>query len=339
MAEKLRWGFLGTGGITKNAASGVRLSETGELVAVGSRTREAADRFGEACGVARRHVGYQGLVEDPEVDAVYIALPNHMHAEWSIKCAEAGKHILCEKPLACNRKEAETIVEAARQNDVFLMEAFMYRTYPHIAKLVELLRQGAVGEIRLIQSTFCFNAGDMTGNIRTKRDMAGGGIMDVGCYTVSAARLVAGAAKGKPFAEPLELKGCAHIPADVGVDMYAAAAARFDGNIVAHLACGMQVSTESGIHVYGSDGAIHLQNPWLPNTPHLRLTVQRGGDIQTVAIDNSLDVYAVEVDTVAEHLEKRQADPPCMSWEDSLGNMGTLDRWRESIGLVFPQDA
>src|SRR3989441_11413524 len=148
----LTWGILGTGGIARTFAEGIAASETGTLIAVGSRAQETADRFAHTYGVARRYTSYEALLADPDVQAVYIALPNHLHATWTIRCAQAGKHILCEKPLTTNYGEAMTVVEEVRRCDVFLMEAFMYRCHPQTARLTQLIDEGVIGEVRLIES-------------------------------------------------------------------------------------------------------------------------------------------------------------------------------------------
>ncbi|MEK7766115.1 MAG: Gfo/Idh/MocA family oxidoreductase, partial [bacterium] len=156
MTGKLKWGILSTGRIAKTFANGLKTSKTGILMAVGSRTQAAAEAFGKEFGITRCHSSYEALLADSEVQAVYIATPHPGHAEWAIKAAEAGKHILCEKPLGLNYPEAMAIVDAAAEHDVFLMEAFMYRCHPQIAKLVELIKANAIGEVRVVQATFSF---------------------------------------------------------------------------------------------------------------------------------------------------------------------------------------
>ena len=223
MADTLHWGIIGAGGIAKNFAKGVAHSRTGRIAAVGSRSKEKADKFAEEfCPSARRHGSYEALLADRDVQAVYIATPHPMHAEWAVKAAEAGKHILCEKPIGINHAEAMAIVEAARHHDVFLMEAFMYRCSPQTAKLVELLRAKTIGEVRVIRASFSFHAGFNPEGRLFRNALAGGGILDVGCYGVSMSRLVAGVATGKDFAEPIDVKGCGHLGA-TGVDEWAAA--------------------------------------------------------------------------------------------------------------------
>jgi predicted dehydrogenase/aryl-alcohol dehydrogenase-like predicted oxidoreductase len=338
---KLGWGILGTGGIAKVLAEAISASETGRLVAVGSRNQESAEGFGEKHGIPNRYGSYEAVLADPEVDAVYISLPNHLHAEWTIRCAEAGKHILCEKPFATNVGEAMAMVEAARAHGVFLLEAFMYRCAPQTARLAELIRAGTIGEVRLIQANFSYNLGPKFDNIRLRGDVAGGGIMDVGCYAMSMARLVAGAARGADFADPIEVKGSAHIGQTSGVDEWAVAAVKFPGDILANLACGAEVASDSTLRIWGSEGSILVPNPWFPGRKAGEsgtIRVQRAGqsEAEEIVVPGGAGLYTVEVDTVAAHIADRQA--PAMRWADSLGNMKALDRWRREIGLVFERE-
>jgi predicted dehydrogenase len=321
---------MGTGKIAHTLAKAVLASQTGTLVAVGSRTQEAADKFGAEYDIPRRHPTYDALVADPDVDAIYISMPNHIHAEWTIKCAAAGKHILCEKPLTVNHAEAVKVIEAVRRHDVFMMEAFMYRCHPQTARLKQLIADKVIGDVRLIQSNFSYNMGPQYENIRMRNDVAGGGIMDVGCYTTSMARLVAGA-------EPEQVVGVAHIGPISRVDEQATASLKFPGGIVANLATGTQVSVDSELRVWGSAGSIRVPNPWFPGESGNKILVHKAGESapQEILVDGGAGLYSIEVDTVARYLNDRQAPPPCMTWEDSLGNMATLDAWRKSVGLVF----
>lgn len=205
--KKLNWGIIGTGAIAKAFAHGLKQSQSGRLAAVGSRTRESADRFGKEHGVPVCHESYEAFLADQTVQAVYISTPHPFHAEWGIKAAEAGKHVLCEKPLALNQWQAQEIFEAARRNGTYLSEAFMYRFHPQTARLVELVSSGMIGEVRMIRASFGFGGGDTIdpqGRLFNNA-LGGGGILDVGCYAVSGARLVAGAAIGKPFDNPVKV--------------------------------------------------------------------------------------------------------------------------------------
>lgn len=329
--EKLRWGIMGTGKIAHTFAKGVLSSKLGVLAAVGSRAQEPADKFGAEYNIPNCHPTYEALVSDPTVDAIYISLPNHLHAEWTIKCAEAGKHILCEKPLTVNHDEAVEVIKAVSKYDVFMMEAFMYRCHPQTWKLKELLDQKVIGDVRLIQSNFSYNMGPKYDNIRLSNPAAGGGIMDVGCYTASMARLVAGD-------EPVEVKGVAHIGEISRVDEQATASLKFPGGIVANLACGTQVSADSELRIWGSEGSIRVPNPWFPGEKGNKIVLTRGGETSEIIVDADSPLYSIEADIVAANIDSREAPYPCMTWMGSLFNMQALDSWRASVGLVFDME-
>ncbi len=345
MASLLQWGILATGSIAGAFAQGLAHSKTGRLAAVGSRSEESARRFGQEFGVPATacHGSYEALLADPGVEAVYISNPHPGHAEWAIRCAEAGKHILCEKPLAMNHGEAAEIVAAARRHGVFLMEAFMYRCHPQTQRIAALIREGAIGAVRGIQATFSFHPGPNPNRRLLDPALGGGGILDVGCYPVSISRLIAGAATGKPFADPLSLQAVGHL-GETGVDEYTAAVATFPGEIIAQLAAGVQVAQENVVRVYGEEGQIFVPVPWAPSRDGgtSRIFLKRNGQAepQEIVFD-TVDVatgylYTIEADHVAAHLDARQS--PAMNWEDSLGNMRTLDAWRAAIGLTYPSE-
>lgn len=341
MVDTLAWGILSTGRIAGTFAKALCHSQTGTLVAVGSRTQGAADRFGDTYQVPHRYGSYEALLADPKVQAVYIATPHPMHAEWAIKAAKAGKHILCEKPLTLNHAEATTVIEAAREHDVFLMEAFMYRCHPQTARLIELIRSKVIGEVRVIQATFSFKADfDETSRICSPK-LGGGGILDVGCYCTSMARLIAGVAAGHDVAEPIEVKGTAHF-CEAGTDAWALASLQFPGGIVANLATGILVSQENVVRIFGSEGHIVVPEPWVISVEGgvSHIIVQRDGESspRDIRVETPQWLYAIEADTVAAHIGRRQAPSPAMTWGDTLGNMKTLDRWRASIGLVYPSE-
>ena len=339
MSDALKWGIIGTGTIAHVFARGITQSQTGVLQAVGSRTQATADAFAETWHVPHRYGNYADLLMDNEVQAVYISTPHPLHAEWAIKAAQAGKHILCEKPLTLNYAQALTVIEAARSNDVFLMEAFMYRSHPQTAKLVELIRSGVIGQVRVIQATFSFNGTDDPQSRLLDNALGGGGIMDVGCYCASIARLIAGAAQGQPFADPTQVVGTGHI-GKTGVDEYAVASLAFPGNIVAQLFTGVRVNGGSNAHIFGSEGSIAIPSPFTPRSGEaLSILVQRDDaqETQEVYVPNTSDLYALEADTVAAYINERQS--PTMSWDDTLGNMRTLDQWRAAIGVVYQADS
>ena len=343
MQSLLQWGILATGNIARAFAQGLGHSRTGKLVAVGSRTKTSAEAFGrefdlspEAC-----HGSYEDLLSDPAVQAIYISNPHSGHAEWAVRCAAAGKHILCEKPLAMNHAEAMAVVEAAQRHDVFLMEAFMYRCHPQTAKVAELICEGTIGAVRVIQATFSFHTrADATSRLLDPA-LGGGGILDVGCYPVSMSRLVAGAAVGGPSADPTALQAVGQL-GPTGVDEYTAAVATFPGGVVAQLACGVRVTQENVVRIYGEDGHLFLPTPWSPSRDGgpSKIVVHRHDEPEAreIVLEPSgpakAYLYTIEADHVAAHLAARQS--PAMSWADSLGNMRTLDQWREAIGLTYP---
>jgi predicted dehydrogenase/aryl-alcohol dehydrogenase-like predicted oxidoreductase len=337
MTEKLTWGILGTGNIAGTFAKDLTLSQTGELLAVGSRTQAAADEFGEKWDITHRHGTYEALLADKDVQAIYISTPHPIHAEWAIKAAEAGKHVLCEKPIALNAAEAMAIIEAARQNNVFLMEAFMYRCHPQTAKIVELVCSGIIGEVCVIQATFSFATDFNLENRLLNNALGGGGILDVGGYCASMVRLIAGAAIGKDFSNPIHVTGVAHIGTLSRVDEYATAILTFPNDIIAQLLTGVQLKAEEEVRIFGTQGSISVPAPWLParNEGNSIIIVNKYGEMQPqeISIESVTGLYTYEADTVATYLDARQA--PAMSWDDTLGNMQTLDRWRQAIGLIY----
>jgi predicted dehydrogenase len=338
--RSLAWGILGTGKIAKILAAAIKESSTGHLAAVGSRSLDAARAFAKTFGIPRAFGSYDDILNSDEVDAVYISLPNHLHEEWTVRCAAAGKHILCEKPFTVNRAQAERAIDAVRQAKVFLMEAFMYRVHPLTARLVELVKSGDIGEVRLIQGNFAYKMATFDlGNIRLSNPAAGGGIMDVGCYPMSLARLVAGAARGNPFLNPVDIRGTAHIGERSRVDQQATASVKFPGGCVAALSTGTQVSIDNTFRIWGSDGHISVPVPWHPPHKDARILVQRKGETTPteLLIDAPAPVYANQVDVVAAAIRNHDVEvkAPGMTWADTLGNMAALDAWRADIGLTF----
>jgi predicted dehydrogenase/aryl-alcohol dehydrogenase-like predicted oxidoreductase len=335
MSGKLQWGILGAGRIAGSLAKGLAGSATGELLAVGSRSLENANAFADQYGAPRRYGSYDELLADPDVQVVYIATPHPMHAEWAIKAAEAGKHVLCEKPMTMNHAEAMAVVEAAVASDVFLMEAFMNRCHPQMAALAQLITEGAIGEVRVIQATFSFNAGDNPESRLMKNALGGGGILDVGGYCTSICRLIAGAAQGKPFVDPIQIVGLGKI-GETNVDDYAIACLKFPGAIVAQVATGVQVNQENVVRIYGSQGSIVIPTPWVvarEGGDSIIMVNRQGEEPREVRISSDKPLYAYEVDAVGAHIADRQA--PQITWDDTLGNMKTLDMWREAVGVVY----
>ncbi len=342
--KKLRWGIMGTGAIAHAFARGLGQSERGELAAVGSRTADSADRFAAEFGVTRRHAAYPALLADPGIDAVYISVPNTLHAHWAVRAAEAGKHVLCEKPIALNHGQAMAMVEAARENGVFFMEAFMYRCHPQTTRLLALIRDGAIGEVRMIRAAFGFGGGSTIDPTRRlfAPSLGGGGIMDVGCYPVSMARLIAGAAVGRPFADPIDVAAGGH-RGETGVDEWAAAVLSFENGIIAQVSTAVRASLDNSLEVYGSEGRLTVANPWVANRQEAdpgRIVVTVKGQSTTHEVPAERTSFAYEADVVARAVAEghTEAAGPAMTPADSLGNIAVLDRWRDAVGVVFPDE-
>jgi len=340
----LRWGILGPGNIARAFAHGLSQSTTGVLVAAGSRDlTRAQDFLAKAPAVAdnaRAHGSYAELIDDPDVDALYIATPHPQHAQWAIAAAQAGKHLLVEKPITPTRAAAMTVLEAARANGVFCMEAFMYRCHPQTQKLAELIAEGTIGRVISIQASFSFGAAYNPNSRAYAAELAGGGILDVGGYPVSMARLLAGAALGvegeaKPYDEPVTVTGGGHL-APTGADEWAVATLTFGSGITAQVHTGVGLGTDHTTRVYGTDGWIDVPNPWLPcrdGRPAGIVVHRPQATPEEIAVDEP-ELYASEADHVAAHIAEGQA--PAMSWDDTLGNLAVLDSWRAQVGVVYP---
>ncbi|MBI2511678.1 MAG: Gfo/Idh/MocA family oxidoreductase [Opitutae bacterium] len=336
MSDGLQWGILGTGTIARRFASDIRESRTSRLVAIGSRAQETADRFAAEFGGVRAHGSYAALLADPTVQAVYIAPPHPQHLEWTLAAAAAGKHILCEKPLAVRGSDAQRMVEVARRRGVLLMEAFMYRCHPQTARLAELIRSGAIGELRMIDATFAVDFPFDAAHRAYNRELGGGGILDLGCYPVSFARRMAGAAQGRAFVEPVQFKGIGRLNATTHVDEYAAAVATFGNGIVARLACGFAGPREICARLHGTGGLIEIPTPFFPGA-EARFTLRRAdaAEPEEIAVPAPGPLYALEADAVADALARGEREVAAMTPADTLGNMAVLDEWLAQLGVSY----
>lgn len=332
MSAKLQWGILGTGTIARKFASGLRESLSGELAAIGSRSNHGALEFAKDFPAAC-HGSYEALLADARVQAVYVSTPHPAHAEWAIRAAEAGKHVLCEKPLAMNEPEARSITEAARRHGVFLMEGFMYRCHPQTQRLVELIRDQVIGEIKLIRATFSFSCPFDPQHRVFNPALGGGGILDVGCYCVSMARLIAGAACGKPFEDPCEVKGTGCL-GTTGVDENAIASLKFPNGVLAQIAAGIQLDLENNVRIVGTQGSILVPSPWIMRGDRpgfSKILVFQSHIPEEIVIEADRGLYAIEADHFAEQISLGRKQSPLVPWDDSLGNMRVLDLWRQQV--------
>lgn len=335
---KLRWGIIGPGGIAKTFAAAIPKSQTGRLVAIGSRN---PDRPGLAEDFAGTRIerGYDKLLACPDVDVVYIATPHVNHVEWAIKSLRAGKHVLVEKPIAMTRAGASRVYDEARKTGRFAGEAFMYRPHPQTHKLIELVRDGAIGTPRIIRSTFGFNAGDVLhGHRLFEPHLAGGAILDLGGYPASIVRLLAGAAERQPFLDPVSVSGAAYI--EGGVDLWSSATLKFANGVIGELSCAMLAQQDNMLFVFGSGGTIAVTDFWYASgkTGGVgKITLTQGDKISSVEVKEDRWLYTFEIDDVAHAIDagRLQFEAPGMSWDDSLGNMGVLDAWRQAVGQHY----
>ncbi|HEY1922016.1 MAG TPA: Gfo/Idh/MocA family oxidoreductase [Tepidisphaeraceae bacterium] len=338
MASKLRWGIIGTGNIASQFARGVATSHRGSVTAVGSRQKKSAEEFARNHTIPRAFGTYESLIADPEIDAIYNSLPNAFHADWTIRALKAGKHVLCEKPLAMNAAEAEEMFDVSRKTGRILIEAFMYRSHPQTLALVETVKSGAIGPLRLIRTSFCYRTRSITGNVRFQRNLGGGGLMDIGCYCINFARLFAGA-------EPTAIHAVANFHS-TGVDDVAAGTLVFPNNIVSSFTCGMSLHADNTAYLCGEEGFIEVPVPWKPAPEGSKFIVTRGNEPKMDKpkssspppreirnINATGDLYGIEADDFAATVF--DAHPPRITREDSIGNMRVLDEMRRQIGLEF----
>ncbi|MEQ1771377.1 MAG: aldo/keto reductase [Devosia sp.] len=339
--KPVRWGIIGAGGIARAFLLGLDDSRTGRLVAIGSRNPGKPELAVDFPG-ARIHDGYASLLADPDVDAVYIATPHPGHAEWGIKAAEAGKHALIEKPIGLTAFEADAMFNAARKAGTFMAEAFMYRLHPQTQLLVEVIRSGVIGDVRMIKSSFGFAMPAFDPKHRLyANDLAGGGILDVGGYPMSMSRLIAGAATGKPFLDPTIVHGVAHLGLE-GTDEWASAVLKFENDIVAEISCSVSVQQENVLRILGTKGRIEVQDFWFVSGPRDGAAgtfdiIMRDGTRTTKGGEPGRKLYAYEADAVGDAIAagKQEFAAPGMSWADSLGNLRALDKWRADAGLHY----
>lgn len=340
MRERLSWGVIGTGGIASDFAEAIRRSERCKVVnVVGSsppKARAFADRFAIPASAAT----LADLLADRTVEAVYIATPHPSHEAQALASIEAGKHVLCEKPLTTDAASTIRVVEAARRRGVFLMEAFMYRCHPLMHDLLPRLREGVIGALRHVRADFAFRVPrDPKGRLFDLK-LGGGGILDVGGYPVSFARLLAGMVENAPFAEPVKVQALG-VVGPTGADEFATALLSFASGFTASVTSGVFHDAGRTAVIFGENGKIVLPDPWIPASDRHGLdtgfTIFRDGkNPETVTVRASKSTYAIEAELVADTLPKTEASWPAMSWADTIGNMRAMDAWRGGIASGIP---
>src|SRR5512138_3775105 len=275
MANKiLNWGLLSTARINRALIPPLQVSKRNHLLAVASRTQEAAEDYAREQKISRAYGSYEALLADPEIDVIYNPLPNHLHAEWTIKAVEAGKHVLCEKPLALSVEEVDAMQSAARQHGRVVAEAFMYRHHPQTLKAQELVKNGAIGTLKLIRGAFSFMLTHQ-GDVRLDPAMGGGSIWDVGCYPISYTRTVVGS-------NPLEVFGW-QVTGPTGIDETFAGQMRFENNVLAQFDSSFVIPFRAFMEIVGSEGTLNIPNPFKPNENE-KMVLTRGDKTQTIRV-------------------------------------------------------
>jgi predicted dehydrogenase len=307
----MRLGLLSTADINRKVIPGARVSTKVDLIAVASRDQARAEAYATEWHIERAYGSYEALLADSDVDAVYISLPNNLHREWSIKSLEAGKHVICEKPFSKRSEGVEAAFDAAERTGRLLTEAFMYRHNPQTARLVELVRDGAIGDLRVVRTAFSYSLYDAD-NIRLRTDVEGGSLMDVGCYCVSGSRLLGG--------EPESVYGQAFIGPS-GTDWVFTGALRFPDDVLALFDCGTCLPERDELEAIGTEGSLFLDDPWHANVPVIELR-RPDGSVERIELE-PVDSYQLELENLADAIA---GDAPLLlAREDALGQARTIE--------------
>jgi D-xylose 1-dehydrogenase (NADP+, D-xylono-1,5-lactone-forming) len=305
-----QWGLISTVRINDAFIAGVAQSRECAVLAVASRDHARAQRYAAERGIERAYDSYEALLADPDIDAVYISLPNSLHLEWTGRALKAGKHVLCEKPLSRRVGDVRAAFDLAERHDRLLMEAFMWRHHPQTARMVELVNSGAIGRLRVVRAAFSFHFDDAS-DVRLSADLDGGSLMDVGCYCVSAARLLAG--------EP-ELVSGTQVTGGDGVDVTFSGWMRFAGDVVAHFDSGLILDDRFELEVVGEEASLFLADPWHCVTPRIELRRAHTAEIIEVASGNP---YGLEADNLAAAIRGNAA--PLLGRADAEGQARAIE--------------
>ena len=310
VGDAVKWGFLSTANINDKLLPGAEASPDVELVAVASRDLGRAKAYARERGIEHAYGSYEDLLADPKIEAVYISLPNSMHVEWSIQALEAGKHVLCEKPLSRHPEDVERAFDAAEKAGRILMEAFMYRHNPQTKRLKELVEGGAIGRLRLVRAAFSFPLDDAA-NVRLNDELEGGGLMDVGCYCISGSRLLAG--------EPESVYG-EQVGAPSGVDELFTGTLRFAADVLAEIDCGLVLPERDELEAIGEEGSIFLDDPWHCRKPVIEVRREEGTERIELEPEDS---YRLQLENMSAAI--RGGAEPLLGREDALGQARAIE--------------
>jgi predicted dehydrogenase len=309
---RVRWGILGTARINRRLIPAMRASARSELVAIGSRDRDRAEAYARSWGIPHAASGYQALLDDDSIDAVYIPLPNSEHVRWTLAAVEAGKHVLCEKPLALDPHDVDRVAVASAARRVVVEEGFMYRHEPLTAQVAALVADGAVGAVRAVVSGFTF-ALDRQGDVRLDRELGGGSLWDVGCYPVTYAQLLAAKA-------PVSVVARAHWSPG-GVDEELSGIVQFAGGAAASIYCGFRAPYRTWLEILGTEGALRVPNPFKPGMTET-VELERPSGIERIEVAGSTLLFQREVEAFISAV--LDGTPPVVPLAESRRTAATL---------------
>ena len=311
MDKRLNWGLLSTAKINRALIKPLNASKRTRLLAVASRSISSAEAYAREWNIPRAHGSYEALLADPEIDVIYNSLPNHLHAEWTIKALRAGKHVLCEKPFALTLAEVDAMSQAAHETGKVLAEAFMYLHHAQTLKIKEIVDSGVLGKLQLIKGAFTFTL-TREGNYRWMEEMGGGSIWDVGCYPISFARMIVGA-------EPVEVFGW-QLTGQGGSDESFFGQMRFKDEVHMQFDCGFRSPSRSFIEIVGTDATLNIPDPFKPGRKN-EIYLNHNNEMQTIKI-NGGELYSGEVEDMCDAILKNQ--PSLISLADSRGNIAVI---------------
>ena len=314
--QTISWGILSTAKIGRTKViPAMQKGKFTSIDAICSRNLASAQSTASALGIPKAYGSYEDLLADPEIQAIYIPVPNHMHVEWTLKCLAAGKHVLCEKPIGLNAKEAaDLMVEAAKYPQLKVMEAFMYRHHPQWIKAKEWVENGAIGRLVTIQSTFSYFNADPK-NVRNQAGIGGGGLLDIGCYCISLSRFITGL-------EPKRVVGVMDVDPVMKMDRLASGMLDF-GELTSTFTCSTQMAPHQVVHIYGTEGRVEIEIPFnAPQESPCRIFLHKGGEMEECLLPVA-DQYTIQGDLFSKAILEDQAVPTPLS--DALGNMRVID--------------
>ena len=325
------WGLLSTARINRLVLAGARASDRVDVIAVTSRDAARAEAYARSHGIARAYGDYDALLADPDVEAVYVSLPNSLHVEWTLRALDAGKHVLCEKPFSRRAADVEQAFDVADRAGLVLSEGFMWRHHPQTQRLSALVADGAVGRLRIVRAAFSFQLAAVHGvdDTRFRPEQDGGALMDVGCYCVNACRLLAGEPE-RVFAE--------QVVGETGVDVSFTASLRFPGGVLAHFDCGFVVPYRDELEVVGDRASLFVDDPWHIHSPTIEL--RREPEPETVEVERipveAASSYRLELENVSDAI--RGESPLLLGRDDAVGQARVIEALYQSADTGLPVD-